>query len=67
MDIVRLLDTLTVTRATLAEWAGVSVHTLDAWRKGHRHPSPKAVRRLLQHAERHAAKVQRVASRGVGR
>ena len=60
----KLIDTVTgVTMATIAEWAGVSPHTVDAWRKGARHPSSTAMRQLARSAERHATQVQRLARR----
>lgn len=59
----KLIDTVTgVTRATIAEWAGVSPHTVDSWRKGVRRPSPAAMRRLARNAQRHATRVEQMAA-----
>jgi DNA-binding transcriptional regulator YiaG len=58
----KLIDLLTgVTLRTVAEWAEVSEHTVLAWRKGRRHPSPAAIQRLAIRTERHAEILRRVA------
>ena len=59
----KLIDTVTgVTMATVAEWASVSRHTVEAWRKGARQPGPEAMRQLARSAERHAARVEQLAA-----
>lgn len=59
----KLLGVVTVTLKDVAEWLGVSHHTVRAWRLGNRTPDPATHRRLAVALRKHARQLQRFADR----